>query len=85
MAIKSDNGSSSHMKWLKQIPTSILIAAAIFLGLAPFFPEPHIVEKLHMLSQGNLRKPLDVFDLFFHLLPVLLLILKLSYHSARNK
>lgn len=73
------------MKWLEHIPISILIAAAVFLGLAPFFPEPHIVEKLRMLTKGNLHRPLDIFDLFFHLLPVMLLILKLSYNSAKKK
>lgn len=62
---------------LKDIPYSLLIILAIFMGLAPFFPEPHLVEKLRMLFEGTLRRPLDIFDLFFHLFPFLLLLLKL--------
>ena len=61
---------------LKDIPYGALIVLSIFLGLAPFVPEPHLVEKLRMLLQGTLKRPLDIFDLFFHLLPLLLLVLK---------
>ena len=61
---------------LKEIPYSILVPLAILMALAPFFPEPHLVEKVRMLLQGTLRKPIDIFDLFFHLLPILLLLLK---------
>jgi hypothetical protein len=66
------------MKWLDQVPTSLLLVAALFLGLAPFVPEPHALEKIRMLMQGNLNRPLDIFDLFFHLLPLLLLFLQLG-------
>ena len=66
------------MEWLDRLPTSLLIIAAIFMGLAPFVPEPHVVEKLRMLMQGSLRKPLDIFDLFFHLAPLILLLIKLA-------
>ncbi|MDW7773113.1 MAG: RND transporter [Desulfobulbaceae bacterium] len=73
------------MKWLAQIPYPLLIAAAIFAGMAPFTPEPHLFEKIRMLGQGNLHRPLDIFDLLFHLLPVLLLALKLGYQAAGKK
>lgn len=69
------------MKWLDQIPTSLLAVAALFLGLAPFVPEPHAVEKIRMLMEGNLSRPLDIFDLFFHLLPLLLLVLQLGWKA----
>ena len=62
---------------LDKIPYSILIIAAIFLLLAPFRPMPHIVEKLSMLKSGTLNKPIDIFDLFFHLVPTVLLALKI--------
>jgi hypothetical protein len=62
---------------LKDIPYSLLIILTIFMGLAPFVPEPHLVEKVRMLFEGTLRRPLDIFDLFFHLFPLILLILKL--------
>ncbi len=53
---------------LDRLPWTLLIAACLTLGLAPFVPEPHLVEKL--------RKPLDVFDLLMHGTPWVLLLLK---------
>jgi hypothetical protein len=63
------------MTWLSQIPWPLIIIACLTLGLAPFNP-PHIVEKLQMLSQGTLSKPLDWFDLLMHATPWLLLLAK---------
>lgn len=51
----------------------LLIPAALLLGLAPFYPQPHIVEKLKMLLAGTLRRPIDVFDLCWHAWPFVLL------------
>jgi len=64
------------MKWLDEIPYFLLIAAAILMALLPFNAEPHLLEKLRMLSQGVLSKPMDVFDLFWHALPMILLVIK---------
>lgn len=50
-----------------------LIPLALLLGLAPFFPQPHIVEKIRMLMNGALARPLDIFDLAWHFLPFVLL------------
>jgi hypothetical protein len=72
------------MNWLDRLPTSLLLVAALFLGLAPFIPEPHVVEKLRLLISGSLRRPLDIFDLCFHLLPLVLLLLKLGRTAARK-
>ena len=63
--------------FLDKIPYSILIIAAIFLLAAPFRPMPHVVEKLIMLKNGTLNRPIDIFDLFFHLAPTILLALKI--------
>ena len=65
------------MSVLDQIPLTILILAALTLGLAPFFPEPHIWEKLKMLVAGDLGKPVDILDLLMHAAPWLLLAAKL--------
>lgn len=65
------------MKWLDNIPLQLFFAFALFLGLAPFLPEPHVWEKLKMLSAGTLVKPLDIFDLCLHGAPWVLLALKL--------
>jgi hypothetical protein len=65
------------LSFLDKIPYSILIVIAILMLLAPFRPMPHVVEKLIMLKNGNLTRPIDIFDLFFHLIPAILLILKM--------
>ena len=65
------------MKWLDKIPLVTLLIIAVLLGLAPFTPEPHLWEKLKMLAAGELVKPIDIFDLFLHGTPVVLLVLKL--------
>ena len=65
------------MSVLDQIPLTILILAALTLGLAPFVPEPHIWEKLKMLVAGDLGKPVDILDLLMHAAPWLLLAAKL--------
>lgn len=41
--------------------------ASLTLGLAPFVPQPHVVEKLRMVAAGGAgMKPIDVFDLALH-------------------
>jgi len=66
------------MSFLDRIPLALALLGAVTLGLAPFFPEPHIWEKLKMLAAGSLTRPLDIFDLAFHALPWLLLAAKLA-------
>jgi hypothetical protein len=43
----------------------------------PFRPMPHVMEKLIMLKNGTLNKPIDILDLFYHTAPLMLLIVKL--------
>lgn len=71
---------------IDRAPLAIFLAAAFTLGLAPFLPEPHIWEKLKMLAAGDLTRPIDMFDLFLHGLPWLLLGLKLGrqYSPSRS-
>jgi hypothetical protein len=64
------------LNFLDKIPISILVIACLTLGLAPFNP-PHIWEKLQMLFQGRLIRPLDWFDFFLHGTPWVLLFAKL--------
>ena len=54
------------MNWLDKIPFTTLILISLILGLAPFTPEPHLWEKLKMLANGNLSRPIDIFDLVLH-------------------
>ena len=62
--------------FVDKIPYAILIIIAVFMLLAPFYPMPHVIEKILMLKDGKLSKPIDIFDLFFHLIPTALLVLK---------
>jgi hypothetical protein len=59
--------------------------ATALLGLAPFVPEPHLLEKLRMLAQGALSRPIDIFDLLMHGAPALLLGLKFFREQARRR
>ena len=65
------------MQFIDNMPLSLLIIMCLLLGFAPFIPEPHIVEKIRILFQGTLKKPLDIFDLLYHSAPFVLLIIKL--------
>ena len=63
------------LAWIDSLDWILVIAICLTLGLAPFTP-PHIVEKIQMLAKGKLVKPIDWFDLLFHGIPWILLIIK---------
>ncbi len=63
--------------FLHQIPYSVLVPVAVLMALAPFHPKPHLMEKVQMLLAGELTRPLDIFDLFLHAAPLVLLAAKL--------
>jgi len=71
------------MELIDDISYSILLPMTILLGFAPFFPRPHIVEKLSMLRNGTLKKPLDIFDLLYHISPFIILGIKVSREFSR--
>ena len=73
------------MKWLDRIPFTVIVPLAVFLTFAPFAPEPHLWEKLRMLSEGSLSRPIDIFDLFLHGTPLVLLIAKLARISQQAR
>lgn len=73
------------MQWLDRITFSTLLIIALALGLAPFMPEPHLVQKIKMLMDGTLTRPLDIFDLFLHGTPSVLLILKVIRMQTQKK
>lgn len=60
-----------------RLPTPLLILACLTLGLAPFFPQPHLLEKLTMIFSGQLTRPMDIVDLILHGAPWILLGAKL--------
>lgn len=67
-----------HLSW------PIVIVLCLTLGLSPFVPEPHLVEKLRMLRQGTLVRPIDIFDLLMHGAPFLLALAKLLVTVRRR-
>jgi hypothetical protein len=64
------------LRVLDRLPWLWVSLIAVWLAVAPIVPEPHLVEKLRMLSQGTLSKAIDIFDLLFHTAPLLLLAAK---------
>jgi len=71
------------LSFLDNIPYLVLIVITVFMFLAPFYPMPHVVEKVLMLKNGTLKRPIDIFDLFFHLSPFIILILKVIRDSIK--
>ena len=63
---------------IDQMPWLLAIVLCLTLGLAPFVPEPHILEKLRMLVKGTLTRPLDILDLLLHAAPFILVVVKLG-------
>ncbi len=63
---------------LARIPIHVALIVALTLGLAPFAPEPHVWEKLRLLGEGRLHRPIDLFDLVLHGTPWLLLFAKVA-------
>ncbi|VAW60987.1 hypothetical protein MNBD_GAMMA10-492 [hydrothermal vent metagenome] len=72
-------------KFIHNIPLLPIAVVAFFLAMAPFAPEPHLWQKLKMLFDGSLSKPVDIFDLFMHGTPLVLLIIKLLFLASDKK
>ena len=73
------------MRWLDRIPLLWLVLIALWLLVAPVLPEPHVLEKLRLLTQGHLTQPLDIFDLLLHSVPALLLVWRLWRDAQHRK
>lgn len=71
------------MTLLDRIPLPWLVAISLWLAIAPVVPEPHLIEKLRLLSQGALTRPIDIFDLLLHSVPLCVLGLRL-WRRARK-
>ena len=53
----------------------LILLLCLTLGLAPYYPEPHIVGKIKWIVGGaNEMKLMDWFDTFLHGLPFVLMI-----------
>lgn len=73
--------------FLDRLSYSWLAPLAILVGMAPWpaGPQPHLFEKLGMLAAGQLTRPLDIFDLFFHGSALLLLLAKAAADLLRRR
>ena len=71
-------------RWLDRLPWAVVVIACLSLGLAPFSPLPHVVEKLGMLLRGQLVRPIDWFDLVLHGSPWAVLIGKAGVTLRRR-
>lgn len=61
------------------------LLACLSLGLAPYVPLPHVVEKLAWLARGHPLRPIDVFDLLLHGAPWLWLASALIAHTRAQR
>lgn len=62
------------MKVSQLFNIKLIIMLCLTLGLAPFFPEPHVWGKLKWVAGGAVgMSAMDWFDLLFHGSPWLLL------------
>ncbi len=71
-------------KLVNRIPYLLLLLLCLTLGLAPFTPEPHLLEKSRLLVAGALTRPIDLFDFLLHGMPWVLLGLKLFWRRAEK-
>lgn len=64
----------------------IALLVSLTLGLAPFFPEPHLLGKVRWVvgSGGDGMQPMDVFDLVLHGLPWVWLLVELVGFAVRR-
>jgi len=71
-------------KFLDNVSYQMLGVITLFMLLAPFTPQPHLLEKWEMFKAGTLNKPIDIFDVFYHLIPLILLIIKAVKDQIAN-
>jgi len=81
----SDTMINKLLSVIDRIPLLPLAVAAVFMSLAPFSPQPHLLEKLGMLFNGELHRGIDIFDLFWHgIWPLLLGVRLVRYKPVKN-
>jgi hypothetical protein len=69
---------------IKGLP--LFAMASLTLGLAPFFPEPHIWEKIRWIATGQpMDLPIYWFDFAMHGAPWGLLLTSLGLRAAADK
>ncbi len=74
----------SPLAWLRQLDTRILLIGCVIPGLLPFYPQPHLLEKITMLYMGSLKTPIDFLDLLMHGFFPSMLVLKLLFGRGKS-
>ena len=72
------------LKWIDRLPLMPLLVVAVFFAIVPLTATPHLAEKIGMLLDGDLTRPIDIFDLFMHATPSALLIVRLARISLKK-
>ncbi len=73
------------MKYLSKL-LPIALIASLTLGLAPFTPQPHVLEKIKWLLEGKKTLAmLDWFDVLMHGTPWVFLVLALIAKVSEKK
>ncbi|TXD34609.1 hypothetical protein FRC96_13405 [Lujinxingia vulgaris] len=73
-----------YTRWLDALSYKLLIPLALLLALAPFKPEPHLVETTGMLVRGELTEPIYIFDFMMHGAGLFILALKVGVDIRRR-
>lgn len=72
------------LQWIDDVPWIPLVLLGGFLALAPFTPQPHVWEKIQLVLNGQLVRPVDIFDLLYHGFPLAIMGIKLQRQLRRN-
>ncbi|MFN3379691.1 MAG: hypothetical protein ACK41O_09565 [Runella zeae] len=65
---------------------TLWLIVSLTLGLAPFWPEPHLVGKIRWIAGGAVgMKPIDWFDFMLHGAPWVLLLRAVFVALQKNK
>ena len=70
--------------WVSHLSWWVVILGALSLGQAPFSP-PHLWSHYQKIAAGHPLTPLDYFDLFYHLVPWLILAAKAGLRLRKPK
>lgn len=63
----------------------LIILLCLTLGLAPFFPEPHLWGKIKWIARGaHGMQFMDWFDVLLHGFPFILLLRKITLGLFKN-
>jgi len=66
-------------------PFFLVLLVWILLAPWPMGPEPHLVEKYHMLMAGQLSRAIDIFDVLWHGWPLVIACLWVYRWFVRRK